>query len=232
MEILRINKLQKSFGKNRVLKEISFTVNEGEFLTLIGPNGAGKTTLLNCLTLNLKWDSGDVFYKGENLKKVKEKFKKNINYISHNLFLYEQLTPIENLLFFSQAYNLNKGRDEIDKLLKRVNLLKFKGKKVATFSRGMKQRLTILRALLNNPEIIFLDEPFTGLDIKASEILSSLLFQLKKENRSVIMITHNITQAKNLSDRILGLYRGKISFQLERENFHQLEETFLPRVFK
>ncbi len=227
MEILKISKLQKSFGKNRVLKGINFSLLVGEFLTIIGPNGAGKTTLLNCISQNIKQDGGKIIFKGKEVYDRRSDFKEKINYISHNLFIYDQLTPPENLTFFRDLYHLDIKEKEIENLLKKVELYKFRNKKVATFSRGMKQRLTILRAILNNPEVILLDEPFTGLDINATEILSNMLLELKNKKRSILMITHNIEQAKKLSDRILGLNKGKILFELKRENFDNIEKYLL-----
>ncbi len=231
-EILKIDRVQKSFGKTRVLKGITFSLMEGEFLTIIGPNGAGKTTLLNCISQNIKEDSGKIFFKGKEVRDAQSDFKEKINYISHNLFLYDQLTPLENLLFFRDLYNLDISEEKILELLKKVDLFKFRNKPVSTFSRGMKQRLTIVRAILNNPEVILLDEPFTGLDIRASEILSKMLLELKNKSRSVLMITHNLIQAKKLSDRILGLNKGVILFELKKDNFYELESKYLSKGFK
>jgi len=222
--LLKVKNVKKHFGHFPALRGISFDLSRGEFLSIVGPNGAGKTTLLNCLSMVMRPASGDVFYNGRNIYDEAESFRRKLGYISHSLFLYGELTGFENLKFYSRLYGIDPHEDKIDSLLHSLGILQVKNQPVRTYSRGMKQRLAIARAILHRPEIVFLDEPFTGLDQHASSVLTDLLLKQKTEGKTVILISHQLKHALQMGDRVLIIVKGKIRSELKATDLS--EEDF------
>lgn len=221
-------KLVKVFGHVKALNGIDLTVERGEFLTIFGPNGAGKTTLIKILTSQSKPTSGKVSLSGmelraENLKKVRS----IIGVISHSSFLYDDLSGYENLQFFSSMYDLKKDPSYLEGLLKDFGLWDRMDDSVRTYSRGMQQRLSIARALVHKPEIIFMDEPYTGLDHQAIGLLQKILSDIHSEGRTIIMVTHNLPRGLELSERVAIISSGRITWSglsrdIKREEFESL----------
>jgi len=210
--ILRAHKLTKSFGQFAVLKGVDLELGQGEFITLLGPNGAGKTTLLRILATLAKPTSGTIELAGIPLKEAKTSIRALLGVISHQTFLYEDLTARENLNFYGKLYEVPNLPERIDDLLLKVGLDRRANDRVRTFSRGMQQRLSIARAILHNPPILLLDEPDTGLDRQAADMLQSLIQDMATigEPRSVIMTTHNLERGLAMCDRVIVLANGKI----------------------
>jgi len=212
--------LSKSFGRKKVLDKLSLDVSEGQFLTIFGPNGAGKTTLIRILSTLLRPTSGEFFVNGHNSKEEAIEIRKSIGVISHSPFLYDELTAYENLTFFGSIYNLAPGKLEqrVKELLRQVGLQFRMYDRVDTFSRGMKQRLSIARAIIHRPKILFLDEPYTGLDHNASRLLNHILNDFIRDSGTIIMATHDFDRGLRISDRVLILVKGKIKRDLQTKD--------------
>ena len=215
--MIKIDGLVKTYGLNMVLRGINLHIKSGEFVTLVGPNGAGKSTLLNILATQLKPTSGTVTIGGWALPDQAQNVRRHIGLVSHHALLYNDLTAAENLAFFARLYGLNNRDQRIQKALATVGLAARQRDPVRTFSRGMLQRLTIARATLHEPDILLLDEPYTGLDQDATAVLDGLLRQEHELGRTIMMITHDLSRGLNLCQRIAILNRGKIALLLDRE---------------
>lgn len=189
-------------------------VPNGQFISIFGPNGAGKTTLIKILSTIMRPTSGEFFINKYSAKEEPIEIRKNIGVISHSPFLYDDLLAIENLQFFGKMFkvNNNKLQIRIKNILRKVGLQHRMYDRVGTFSRGMKQRLSIARAIIHEPEVLLLDEPYTGLDQNASELLDKILLNFKTKGGTIIMATHNFERGLKLSDRVIILAKGKTIF--------------------
>ena len=203
---LSVDDLTFKSGFATVLRNIQFQLPAGETLLLIGPNGAGKSTLLKCLAGLLPHHGTKQVFGGSPRKNYSLRHK--IGYLGHESFLYLKFTARENLIFFADLYGANQN---VERLLEEYHLNDFGEQLVETFSRGMKQKLSIARALLHNPELIMLDEPFTGLDQAASLMLRGKILELKK-NRTLVLTTHELEQGFELCEKILILKAGRQVF--------------------
>ncbi|MEW6253970.1 MAG: heme ABC exporter ATP-binding protein CcmA [Planctomycetota bacterium] len=211
---IEVRALTKTFGLNPVLRGLDLDVPRGEFLTLLGPNGSGKTTLLRILGALARPTSGTVRIGGWELPGEAEFVRAQLGVVSHLPLLYDTLTAEENLFFFARMYNVPREmrRDRVETVLRRVGLARRARDVVATYSRGMQQRLAIARAILHDPAVLLLDEPYTGLDQDAAALLDELLREVAIGGRTVIMTTHDLRRGHALADRIAILSRGKIAF--------------------
>jgi len=214
---------------------VSFEVKDGELFGLLGPNGAGKSTLIRMLTTLLRPTEGDAFVGGHSVRTEPDKVRLLIGVVSDKLIVYDRLTARENLRFFGELYGLGgkKLENRIDELLEEVNLSRFADKMVGTFSTGMKQRLNLVRALLHNPKVLFLDEPTLGLDPQTVRFIKDLILQLHESGITMILTTHEMDLAEKLSERLAIVDHGKILAigppkELEEKNgAEDLESLFL-----
>ncbi len=216
--VIEVNKVTKAFGHQVALRGVDLSLAEGEFLALFGPNGAGKTTLIRIVASLMLPTGGAVRVRGEDLNKAATSLRRHIGLISHNPLLYGDLTPDENLNFFARMYDLPRAGKEsaaarIDAVLEQVGLTARRRDPVRTFSRGMVQRLAIARAILHDPEIMLLDEPYTGLDLQAADMLRSVLQELAASNRTVILTTHNLEQGLEMCNRAAILNQGRVAWE-------------------
>ena len=207
--MILVEKLVKRFGPLTVLRELDFEVKSGEFVALLGPNGAGKTTLLRILATLSRPTSGLVRVAFCQLPQAGASLRAALGIVSHQPLLYGDLTAEENLQFYSKLYSV--GEERIQEVLELVGLTTRKNDLVRKFSRGMQQRLAIGRAILHNPLILLLDEPHTGLDQEAGEILDRLLRSVALEGRTVVMTSHDLVRAAGLASRVDLLSHGKIT---------------------
>ncbi|MEW6188828.1 MAG: ABC transporter ATP-binding protein [Actinomycetota bacterium] len=214
--LIRVEGLSKIFGRRKVLQDINFELEKGEFLTIVGPNGAGKTTLIKILATLVLPSSGSASIDGFDLRRDSIAIRERMGLISHNPLLYGDLTAYENLLFYGRMFGIKDLEARISQLLEKVELGHRKFDIVRTFSRGMQQRLSIARVLLHDPSILLLDEPHSGLDPHATEILDDLLEDLKREDRTFIMATHNLEKGLKHATSILILSEGRVVFQGEK----------------
>ncbi len=203
--------LEKQFGFFPVLRGIDLAVSEGEFLTIFGPNGAGKSTLLSILATFIKPGDGEAFVAGFDVSREKQRIRKLIGFISHNTMLYENLTALENLEFIGAFYEVPDLRERCSDILKRVELYGKKDALVSTLSFGTRQRLAIARTLLHDPKILFLDEPYSGLDYGGASILTSILGSMKTD-KTVVMTTHNVYEGLSLCDKVAILDQGEVVY--------------------
>ena len=221
--MIEVKGLFKSFGPRRVLRGLALHVGKGEFVVIVGPNGAGKTTLLRILATIMKPDRGEITIDGFRLPDATVEIRRRIGYISHHPLLYDELTAEENLRFYGMMYSVPEPERRIEQLLEQVGLADRRRDRVRTFSRGMLQRLAIARALIHDPPVVLLDEPFTGLDQKAADAFHALLQEFVGQERTIVMTTHQLEERLAMSSRILILHRGRIQHQLRGDEF-RLEE--------
>jgi len=202
----------KDFGFRRVLDGVSLEVPRGTFYTLFGPNGAGKTTLIRILSSVARPTSGRAVVEGRDVRGAERgAVRASIGFISHRTLLYDHLTGLENLLFFARLYGVRDARERAGELLRDLDLWSRRDDAAGTYSRGMQQRLAIARALVHDPPVLFLDEPFTGLDPAAARLFSSLLDRLRDERRTALVVTHDLTEGLALGDRWGILSGGRIA---------------------
>ncbi len=214
--VIAVTGLTKTFGNLYALRNLSFSLHKGEFLTIFGPNGAGKTTLIRILSTITKASSGEIKIADLSFEDDSEKIRRQIGVIAHQTFLYENLTAEENLRFYGKLYDVKNLSRKIETILSEVGLELRKRDFVRTFSRGMQQRLAIARAMLHEPSILLLDEPYTGLDQHASGMLTNWLKRLRSAEQTILMVTHDLEQGLELADRIAVLVSGQLVFNQEQ----------------
>lgn len=214
---VEVRGLTRTFGVRKALDGVDFDLPQGAFLSIFGPNGAGKTTLVRILTTLSMPSKGTVKVCGLDVVQDSDKLRSRIGLISHNPLLYPDLTAEENLLFFSEMYGLENPEERVRELLVSVELDHRRLDTVSTFSRGMLQRLSIARALLHRPEMLFLDEPYSGLDPHAMDILDTLIHQIREEH-TFVMISHDLDKGLELCSHALILARGKVVLSEAKED--------------
>jgi len=209
---ISVEGLGKAFGRRDVLRDVSFTVVRGGFLTVFGPNGAGKTTMLRLVATLLRPSAGSVRVAGHEVRDDPTPARREIGFISHNPLLYRDLTAQENLRFYADMYGVEDAGRRIGDLLDRVELGHRRHDVVSAFSKGMLQRLTIARALLHRPRVLLLDEPHSGLDAHAVDILDGLLGEIRAEH-TFVMATHSLRRGLELADQVMILDNGRVVFR-------------------
>ena len=199
---IRVENLTKRFNGFTALDSISFSVDKGEVFGFLGPNGAGKTTTVRILTGMIAPNSGSAEVDGLPVDRNVENLHEVIGLLTESTGFYENFSAIRNLEYFAGFYSEIDVSKQVEKHLKSVGLWGHKGNKVRTFSKGMKQRLAIARALLHEPHVVFLDEPTAGLDPESAQDVRLMIKNLKEEGRTVFLCTHNLSEAESLCDRI------------------------------
>src|ERR1022692_1498005 len=211
--MIRVENLTKKFGDFVALDGISFEVRKGEILGLLGPNGAGKSTTLRILSTLERPTTGTASIGGYDIVKDDTDVRKLIGIVSEKMIMYNRLTARENLWFFGNLFDIPSGvlTKRIDELLDLVQLTKWKNAQVGTFSTGMRQRMNVVRALLNMPRVLFLDEPTLGLDPQSSVEIREFVKKLNREQGiTIIVTTHTMVDADMLCDRIAIIDHGKV----------------------
>jgi heme exporter protein A len=214
--MIHVRGLNKSFGDHWALRGVDLDVAEGECLALIGPNGAGKTTLLRILSTLTKPSAGAVSVAGQDLSAGAAEVRRRVGFLSHQPLLYDELTAEENLRFYGRMYDVREPEKRIVALLHRVGLESNVRDMVRTFSRGMKQRLAIARALLHDPPVLLMDEPYTGLDQRAAETLDSVLHSAGATSRTIVLTTHDLERGLRISQRAILLVSGRIVYETKQ----------------
>ena len=225
---IKIERLTKSFGTRLALRGIDLTISHGESVVILGPNGAGKTTLIKILATIMNPSSGKVVIDGLDSKSDTEEIRSRIGVVSHQTFLYGNLTTYENLEFYSRMYGVPRRKERIYEVADMVGMTSRLYDRVSTLSRGMQQRVSIARSILHKPTIILLDEPETGLDQAAIPLLWEKLPAESGEKRTIILTTHNLERGFELGDHLLILDRGKIVYEGSRKvlDLASLKETY------
>jgi heme exporter protein A len=211
---VRVENVEKWFGRTSALQGVSLTVQRGAFLVFLGRNGAGKSTLLRVIARIVKPNSGKVEVCGVDVLRHPEVGRERLGFVAHSSYLYRNLTAFENLRFFAGLYGLRSG-DRVQLALRWVGLEESAHRRVHGFSRGMQQRLSIARATLHDPDILLLDEPFSGLDFEASELLGQWLQDFVANGKTVLMATHDLEQGLRAANRWAFVDRGKIVRELQ-----------------
>ncbi|MFC2122794.1 heme ABC exporter ATP-binding protein CcmA [Bacteroidota bacterium] len=221
--------LVKSFGHRLALRDIDLQVRRGETVGILGPNGAGKTTLIKVLATIMNPTSGNLLVDGLPVKDNAEETRRKIGVVTHQTFLYGNLTAYENLEFYCRMYDVPAAKERIQQVLALVGMTHRSRERVGTLSRGMQQRLSLARAALHNPTIMLLDEPETGLDQQAISTLWQRLPAEKGEKRTTILTTHNLERGLEICDCLLILNRGKVIYQTSNKA-NDVEE--LKRIYR
>ncbi|MDY7075637.1 MAG: heme ABC exporter ATP-binding protein CcmA [Chloroflexota bacterium] len=226
---IEVNDLVKSFGPRTALASVNLRVEAGEFVTLAGPNGAGKTTLLRILATLTRPTSGSVRIAGLDSVRAGEEIRREIGFLSHRTLLYDDLTAEQNLRFYARMYDLDDGLARIAELLGQVGLTARRHDLVRTFSRGMQQRLAVARAVLHRPQVLFLDEPYTGLDPNATRVLTDLLTELTEEGCTVLLTTHNLERGLEVGGRVIVLAQGQVVYDAPRA---EVDSAAFPEMYQ
>lgn len=218
MSLLKISNISMNYhsikGETKALNNINFEVNDSEFISILGPSGCGKSTLLNIISGLLEPSSGVALYKGQNIKNNLDK----IGYMFQKDHLFEWLTVWDNVILglkIKKQLN-NESKNRVDKLLETYGLAKFKEHYPSELSGGMRQRVALIRTLALNPEILFLDEPFSALDYQSRLLVCDDVYKIiKKEKKTAIMVTHDIAEAISVSKKIVVLSKRPASVKIE-----------------
>ena len=197
------------YGPTRALDDVDLVARPGQVTALLGSNGAGKSTLLRILTGERKAEAGQVLMDEAPLRRDDPVWRSRISLISHQTGLYRSLTVVENLRFFARLRGLNPGAGSIDELLKRFGVAKVRGRVVGTLSRGQRQRVALARALLHEPDVLLMDEPFTGLDPAGVAAVTTVLEEQRDRGCIIVLVTHDIAQGLALSARTVVLRGGR-----------------------
>ncbi len=208
--VIQVEALKKTYGHQAALKKVGFSADAGESVVIFGPNGAGKTTLIKIIATIIRPTAGRVRVNGLDPEAEPEAIRRSIGVITHQTFLYGNLTAYENLVFYARLYDVPDAATRIREMAQVVGLATRMEDRVSTFSRGMQQRLSIARALLHRPTVLLLDEPETGLDQQAITILREAMQLEAGVRRTILMTTHNMERGLEMSNRLLILSRGTI----------------------
>ena len=209
---LRAEGLVKRYGHIHALRGIDLQVDRGDSLVLLGPNGAGKSTLLGVLAGRVRPTEGQVILQGQTLGESATA-RSQTGYLGHSSLLYQGLTARENLLFYGRLYGVEDSAERSDEMLHFMGLWERRDDKVGGFSRGMEQRLSIARCLLHDPQLILLDEPFSGLDYQSSRAFTHALKQLRDGRRTLVVATHDMAAVEDLGNSVTIMNRGRILHQ-------------------
>ena len=207
---LTFTEVSRHYGRRRALNRVSLTCGAGEIVAVLGPNGAGKSTLLSIAATLVEPSSGEVLYGAQRSRQAGAALRGRIGLLGHDLYLYPELSASENLSFFARLYRLADIHARVDAALRRAELQERAGDVVSGFSRGMRQRLALERALLHDPRLVLLDEPFTGLDDSATAALRARLAGLKQAGAIVLVTTHDLETIEGLADRAVLLRNGRL----------------------
>jgi len=216
--MIKVHRLVKRFGAKTVLRGLDFEVKQGEFVALLGPNGAGKTTFLRILASLSRPTLGEVSVSGYALPSQAAAVRARLGVVTHQPLLYGDLTAEENLRFYGRMYGIPEINQKINEVIEILGLTLRRADLVRTFSRGMQQRLAIGRAILHDPEVMLFDEPHTGLDQDACDMLDRLLRDVAGRGRTVVMTSHDLARVENLATRFDVLARGVIAASTVRVN--------------
>lgn len=215
------------------VKNVSFSCNKGSVLALLGPNGAGKTTTLRMLSTALQPDEGEIIINGINLLSNPVEVRKNIGFLSGATGLYRRLTGRENIAYFAQLHGMH--ADEIEErtqfLSNMLDMESFLDRQSDNYSSGMKQKTALARAVIHKPKVVILDEPTTGLDIMATQVVMGFVRHLKEENIPVVFSTHHLDEVEEVCDLVTVIDKGTTSFEGSFDDFKSLSDDGLHNAF-
>ncbi|MCY4545772.1 MAG: heme ABC exporter ATP-binding protein CcmA [Gemmatimonadetes bacterium] len=218
---ISIRQLTKTYGRFRALHRVDMEVAPGSFLALFGPNGAGKSTLLGIIAGLVRPSRGQVLLDGDVITGDRdESLGERIGVLSYQTYLYDELTVRENLRFYGKLYGIKNSEERIEELLRTVGMDDRAGSPVRTLSRGMRQRVALARALLHDPDVLLLDEPYSGLDQDALVMLKTIL---TARNKTILLVTHDLARGLESADRVAILNRGRLVFEAGTRDLSRVE---------
>jgi heme exporter protein A len=220
--LISVERVDKSFGARWALRGVSFSVSQGEIVALVGPNGAGKTTLLRILATLTRPSAGQILIGKIPVAQHPNAARAAIGFVGHQTFMYDDLTAEENLRLFARLYDLPNIAERVKHVAARVGIENRQRDVTRTLSRGLQQRLTLARMLLHEPAVLLLDEPYTGLDKIAADMLDEILLGAKREGRAVLFSTHDLERGLAVCDRALIVRNGRVVHDLKRESWKTL----------
>ena len=211
MNTIETRELTRVFGKRVAVERLTLAIPEGSVFGFLGPNGAGKTTTVRMLTALIAPTSGEAWVNGFKIGAQDADIRRSVGILTENPGLYERLTAMQNLVFFAGLYEVPEQRanERAERYLKMLDLYDRRDDKVGGFSKGMKQKLALVRAFLHEPKVVFLDEPTAGLDPEASQTVRQFVKDLKSEGRTIFLTTHNLYEADELCD-LIGVFRTRL----------------------
>jgi len=236
---IEIKNLNKEYNNILAVKNINFTINKGSIVGLLGPNGCGKTTTIGMMLGLIKPTSGTVFINGLNIENENNRTKilEKVNFISPYVELPKKLTVEENLKVYGKLYGVNNLQDKISDLMKQLNLFELKKRKTGELSSGQKNRVSLAKALINEPEILFLDEPTASLDPDVGDYIRTYLENFaSKKDTTILLASHNMNEVERLCNEVMMMKNGKIIDKgtcgslINKHGRKNLEETFLKIV--
>ena len=236
---IEIKNLNKQYNKILAVKDINFKINKGSIVGLLGPNGCGKTTTIGMMLGLIKPTSGSVFINGQNIENENNRTKilEKVNFISPYVELPKKLTVEENLKVYGKMYSVANLKDKIAELMDQLNLLEFKKRKTGELSSGQKNRVSLAKALINDPEILLLDEPTASLDPDVGDYIRSYIESFaSKKSTTILLASHNMNEVERLCNEVMMMKSGEIIDQgtcdslIKRHGRKNLEETFLKIV--
>lgn len=221
--IIEVKNLTKKFGSFTAVDNINFEIKKGEIFGFLGPNGAGKSTTIRMLVTLLRPTSGQASISNHDVERDQDEVRKHIGLVAEKIILYPHLTARENLNFFGRLFHMTKEqiKERSEKWVERLHMSEWMDSRVETFSTGMKQRINIVRALLTEPDVLFLDEPTLGLDPQTTHLIRTFIQELNNQGVTVLLTTHDMLEAEELSDRIAIIDHGKIVALDTVENLKQ-----------
>ena len=218
---ISIRQLTKTYGRFRALHRVDMEVAPGSFLALFGPNGAGKSTLLGIIAGLVRPSRGQVLLDGDVITGDRdESLGERIGVLSYQTYLYDELTVRENLRFYGKLYGIKNSEERIEELLRTVGMDDRAGSPVRTLARGMRQRVALARALLHDPDVLLLDEPYSGLDQDALVMLKTIL---TARNKTILLVTHDLARGLESADRVAILNRGRLVFEAGTRDLSRVE---------
>jgi len=236
---IEIKNLSKEYNNILAVKNINFTINKGSIVGLLGPNGCGKTTTIGMMLGLIKPNSGTVFINGQNIENENNRTKilEKVNFISPYVELPKKLTVKENLKVYGKMYGVNNLNEKIFNLMKELNLLEFEKRKTGELSSGQKNRVSLAKALINDPEILFLDEPTASLDPDVGDYIRTYIENFaSKKSTTILLASHNMSEVERLCNEVMMMKNGKIIDKgtcdslINKHGRKNLEETFLKIV--
>ena len=217
-DIISVEHIYKELGKRQILKDVTLAVQRGDIFGYLGPNGAGKTTTIRIMLGLMAANSGKVTLLGQDVQV--DKVRQKIGFVLEADGLYDNLTAYDNLLFYAKLYDIPKPAQKVDKILKQVGLADRSRDKVSTYSKGMRQRLALARAIAPDPEVLILDEPTAGVDPTGQiEIRQLMLDMIHKEGKTILLSSHNLDEVQRICNRIALIHQGQIRLYGELEQF-------------
>ena len=211
--MLRVENLTKKFKKVTAVDNVSFEVNPGEIIGLLGENGAGKTTTLRMLATMLKPTSGNATIDGYNIIDNPNKIRERFGILfGGDVALYDRLTGRENMIYFAKLNGMSdlEANQAVNKIASELEMSDYIDRPVGKYSRGMKQKVSLARSIIHQPDVMLFDEPSTGLDVLSSKLIHDFILKCKKDNKAIVFSSHNMYETEKLCDRIIIIHKGKI----------------------